>query len=251
MEAAPKTARGRKTQSCLVQRFERFVPLEPPEIELLESLEKEAREFPKNALVRAQNAPVENFYTLKSGWACSFRLLPNGGRQILDLFLPGDVMGLCDIAYPHSISGLATLTAAELCPFPRARLGELFECSPRLANLFFMINAREQAMLLERVVNLGRRMAIQKLAHFLVEIVVRLRRTDRGLDETFPLPLSQELLADALGLSPIHVNRTLRKLRERGLVEVDSGEIRLLDFERLQALGGFDPIYLKEAADWL
>lgn len=239
------------TQSCLVHSFERCAPLESAEIELLESLERDSREFPKHTVVRAQRAPVEHFFTIRSGWACAFRILPNGERQILDVFLPGDVMGLCDIAYPLSISGLATLTDAELCPFPRARLTELFARCPRLANLFFMINAREQAMLLERVVNLGRRKAIQKLAHFLVEIVVRLRRTNPDLDDAFPLPLSQALLADTLGLSEIHINRTLRKLRERGLVEVNAGEIRLLDRDRLQALAEFDPIYLKEDAGWM
>lgn len=239
------------SESCVVSQFRQPIGLHAQEIGLLEALERDPQPYAKHAVVRAQSQPVDFVYVLKSGWAYSFRILRNGNRQVLDIFLPGDVMGLCDIACERSITGVATLTEAVICPFPRRKLGALLHDSEHLTNLFFLIAAREQAMLLERVINLGRRSAIQKVSHFLIEIFLRLQRADPHLEDSFELPLSQALIADALGLSEIHVNRTLRRLREKGLVETSGGEIRLLDRDRLQALAEFDPVYLEEDASWI
>ncbi|MGH8495836.1 MAG: Crp/Fnr family transcriptional regulator [Gammaproteobacteria bacterium] len=239
------------SESCIVRRFRHSADLRAHDIGLLETLEGSARIYAKHSIVRAQQQPVTCIYTLHSGWAFGYRILANGDRQVLDIFLPGDVMGLRDLACKRSNIGFATLTEAEVCAVPRRRLGELFQESTHLTNLFFMIAAREQAMLLERVVNLGRRSAIQKVSHLLMEICVRLERVDPHLEVDCELPLSQALLADALGLSEIHVNRTLRRLRENGLVETCGGAIRLLDRERLEALAEFDAVYLEEDASWL
>jgi CRP-like cAMP-binding protein len=123
---------------------------------------------------------------------------------------------------------------------------DVFSQSLLLCNIFFMIASRDQSILLERLVNLGRRSAKAKLAHFLVEMSRRLEKTHVDIVNNYQIPLSQSLMADALGLSAVHVNRTLQELKEDGLINPGHGGIELLDLDGLKKIAGFDPSYLEE-----
>lgn len=191
----------------------------------------------------------EEFYSVKKGWAYSFRDMENGARQILDVYVPGDVIGLRDFAFRRRVSGLKLLTDGVLCAFPKARLTEVFAESLLLCNIFFMIASRDQAILVERLVNLGRRSAREKLAHFLVEMASRLEKTNTRVANHLHLPLTQALLADSLGLSVVHVNRIFHELKEEKLVDSPNSGIRLLDIEGLKKVACFDPSYLDEDLD--
>ncbi|WP_292363691.1 Crp/Fnr family transcriptional regulator, partial [Methylophaga sp. UBA1464] len=123
---------------------------------------------------------------------------------------------------------------------------EIFDQAPRLTDLFFLILAREQSMLIERVINIGRRSAVERLAHFIVEMKVRLNvDTDQ-----FELPMNQTVIGDTLSLSSVHVSRTFKVLRDEGLLESHNGNIQILDLEGLIEISGFDRNYLDSHSNW-
>lgn len=235
--------------SCIIRHFQHYAQLSEHDKELLESLEKSPKDFSRNSVIWQQGKQSDDFYTVRSGWACSYHSLEDGTRQVLDIYVPGDVIGLREFAFKRRVSNLIVLTDAQLCPFPKDRLSEVFERSHLLCNLFFMISARDQAILVERLINLGRRTALEKLAHFLLEMGYRLDKACADIYDCNHLPLTQVLLADALGLSTVHVNRTLQELKQKELVTLGPDGINLIDRDGLVEVAGFDPEYLSEDID--
>lgn len=232
--------------SCIIKHFEHYSPLSDSDKALLDSLEKSPKGYTKGTTVWDQGSNSDHFYTVKKGWAFSHRVLEDGSRQVLDIFVPGDIVGLREFAFNKRVSGLTVMNDAELCAFPKTRLTEVFAESLLLCNIFFMIAARDQAILMERLVNLGRRSAREKLAHFLVEISERLKKTNSDIGAHSKLPLTQPMLGDALGLSSVHVNRTFRELKDEGLIRPGKGDVELLDLKGLEDVAHFDHTYLQE-----
>jgi len=232
--------------SCIIRHFEHYSPLGESDKALLDSLEKTPKTYRKNTAVWHQGSPCEDFYTVKQGWAYSFRNMEDGSRQVLDIYVPGDIVGLRELAFEKRITGLMALSDATLCPFPKARLMEVFSESLLLCSIFFMVSSADQALLLARLVNFGRRSARQKLAHLLLEVSKRLEKTNYDSRNPLRLPLTQALLADALGLSVVHVNRVFRELRDEGLISSAAGEVELLDIKGLSKVACFEADYLEE-----
>ncbi|NMT65120.1 Crp/Fnr family transcriptional regulator [Marinobacter orientalis] len=231
--------------SCIVKHFKSYATLDEKDQQLLLSLEEGPRAWPKNTILWHQNDQSDCFYTLSKGWACSFRELKDGTRQVLDIYVPGDIVGLREFSFQKRITSVIMLNDAELCAFPRHHLDHIFSSSLMLCNIMFMITSRDQAILLERLVNLGRRSAREKLAHFLVEISYRLQRTNARVEDHLSLPLSQSVLGDALGLSAVHVSRTFQEFRREGLLKTGNSHLELLDIRGLEAVAGFDAFYLE------
>ena len=233
-------------ESCIVHQFQKFADLNEHEIRLLQGLEKNLQEFEANQPMAFEGGKAERFFTLQSGWACAMRTLTDGQRQVLDIFLPGQILGLREIGFKHNLSEFRTLTQVKACPFPRQRLTDIFDQAPRLTDIFFLILAREQSMLIERVINIGRRSAVERLAHFIVEMKVRLNvEADK-----FELPMNQTLIGDTLSLSSVHVSRTFKVLRDEGLLDSNNGDIHILDLEGLIDISGFDRNYLESHSNW-
>lgn len=230
--------------SCIVKHFESYGELGEKDWRLLLSLEEGPREWPKNTILWHQGDGSDRFYTLSKGWACSYRELEDGSRQVLDVYVPGDIVGLREFAFQKRITSVMLLSDAELCAFPKSHLAQVFSSSLALSSTMFMIAARDQAILLERLVNLGRRSAREKLAHFLVEVSYRLQRTNARVENHLSLPLSQTVLADALGLSSVHVSRTFQEFRQEGLLQTGNSNLELLDIQGLEAVADFDEFYL-------
>lgn len=233
-------------ESCIVAQFSRLRELSDQEADLLQSLERDVNHYPAGEQLCAAGSEAHCFFSLKSGWACATRVMADGQRQVLDIFLAGQIMGLREIGFDRAQSELVALTDVSACPFPRQRLGEIFQQAPRLADLFFLVLAREHALLTERIINIGRRPAIERLAHFLLEMKTRLHA---DTDE-FELPMNQTVIGDALGLSAVHVSRTLTQLREQDLVSMENGQVRIDDLEGLIELAGFDRTYLDIGSNW-
>ncbi len=234
------------TDSCIISQFDRIVDLSTDEVGLLEALERDPRSHAEGKTLWETGAPVREFHTLMRGWACSMCLLPGGERQVLEVFLPGQIMGLRELGFDRTQSALVALTEIEACPFPRASLVTLFKQSARLAELLFLLQTREQSMLTERIISVGRRPAAERLAHFVLEIKSRLGTTDL----IFEFPLRQELIGDALGLSSVHVSRTLSQLREDRLMCVSGGRVEILDLDGLIDFCGFNRAYLQPLINW-
>lgn len=233
-------------ESCIANHFRHYASLGPQELKFLESLEQRPVSHPRNSMIWHEGSEASHFYILRRGWAYSSRILNNGSRQVLDLFLPGDIVGLREYAYKSRLNAVHAITDVELCVFPKNRLQSVFATSPLLGQLFFALASQSQALLLERIINLGRRSARQRVSHLLAELSVRLDRSPSANGDRDMLPLSQTLLADLLGLSAVHINRTMRGLREDGLIELHHQTIKLVDIGGLKEISGFNPAYLTD-----
>lgn len=227
--------------SCIVAQFQRHAELDDHEVELLLALEDDVQAFPAGTILSEAGRKAGCFFSLHSGWACATRLLADGQRQVLDIFLAGQIMGMRDIGFSQTQTELTALTDVRACPFPSEYLDEVFERSPRLARIFFLKLVREHALLTERIINIGRRSAAHRVAHFLLEMKVRLHVPE----PEFEMPLNQNVIADALGISTVHVSRTLGQLRDEGLVRMERSRVFIDDLDGLVQLAGFDPAYLE------
>ena len=181
---------------------------------------------------------------LLSGWACRCKQLTNGRRQIVSLILPGDT---CEhvVFVPdemdHSIVALSPSTSIEM---PQNILDILAQDYPRLALALKWEAFVSAAVQREWTVNLGQRTAIERMAHLFCELFVRLQMVGLTEDRGFAMPLTQGDLADALGLSTVHVNRTLQELRGRGVLNLRNRHLMILDFDVLAGTANFNRAYL-------
>lgn len=233
-------------KSCIIKHFSHYCSLSEDEKQLLTSLEDSPTDIKAGTLLWEIGDPANEFCTLKSGWAYSYRHLENGDRQILEVFLPGDIIGLREFAFNQRLENVRMINDGVICHFPHRRMLELFRQSLPLTSVMFAIGSRQQALLTERLVNIARRSARQKMAHFLHEMYLRLRQTNDDISGQFRLPLSQEQLADILGLSPVHVSRTFSALSDDGLVFRDRHNVTIPDLDALSVEGEFDDAYLTD-----
>lgn len=239
------------TGSPLARKLSNFVSLSHSELLALESLYGKQRSFNSGQDIVHQGQSRHVAYILLSGWVCSYKIQPSGSRQIIDFQVPGDFLGLRSVLLrtsDHSFEPITPIVAVEV--FTKDLL-ETFIKAPRLATSVFWAASRDEAMVVEHLVNLGRRDADVRIAHFLLELGSRLSLVGLGCRRGYDCPLTQYHLADALGLTAVHVNRVLRRLRERGLIRFHAGHVAINDFDSLVDLAEFDPSYLDHTGPML
>jgi len=192
-------------------------------------------------VIEAEDARRPRLRILLSGWACACRTLPDGRRQILRLILPGDLCSVFALdARPDAGAAVALTRArtADLGPV-HVLLDPSCPQQPAVAATLRTVAAREYAGLLTHLVRLGRMSAYERTGHLLLELFERQQRAGLVQGRSMPLPLTQEVLADVLGLSIVHVNRTLQQLRREGLIVYRAGRVTFSDMERLADLCGY------------
>ena len=198
---------------------------------------------PRQDLISEGDAP-NDVHLVLNGFACRYKILPGGQRQIMALLLPGD---FCDLhvailgAMDHSI---ATVSACTLVEFPRTVIDDLSARHPRITRALWWASLVDEAILREWLVNMGGRPAEQRLAHFFCELLLRMQMAGRADASSFDLPLTQEDLADTMGLSQVHVNRSLQKLRTSSLIKLQGHRLTVLDVAGLERMSGFNRNYL-------
>lgn len=232
-------------ESCIVERLDSIAELSEADRKLLSELERDAQVYPAGAILRSVdqfNAPL---YTLRSGWACSIRLLPDGRRQILEIFRGSQIMGLNEVGLEQAQTELVALTEIEACPFPQKALLQVLAQSASLASLLFMTIARDNAVLQERIMNIGKKNGVERLAHFLLELKSRIGCDTNEID----VPFNQTVIGDALGMTSVHVSRSLAQLRKLGLLDTSGKVFRILDPAALADFGSFCPKYLSIRSD--
>ncbi|MFZ5708415.1 MAG: Crp/Fnr family transcriptional regulator [Pseudomonadota bacterium] len=237
--------------SPLTRKLSAFVALSEAELSVLERLHQRRRSFVAGRDMVHQGQAGQAAYILSAGWVCSYKLQPDGTRQIVDFQLPGDFLGLRSVLLrtsDHSFEPIVDIHAAEVLT---GDLLKAFAQTPRLAMAVLWAVSRDEAMVVEHLVGIGRRDADARMAHFLLELSSRLALVGMGGKEGYDCPLTQYHLADALGLSAVHVNRVLRQLRENGLVTFRDGHVSIHDHDRLVELAEFDPAYLDQAGPLL
>lgn len=228
----------------LTRKLETVGRLTDEDRERLQAMISETRDLPARRDVIREGARPECIHLMVEGWAARYKVLPDGSRQITAFLIPGDFCDLHVSILGEMDHAIATLTPATIAYVPHETVDAL-AARPAIARAFWWATLVDEAVLREWIVNLGRRDALERIAHILCEMHLRMRSVGLVTDEDrFNLPLTQEELADSVGLTPVHVNRVLQRLRKDGLIEWHGGQLTLLDVQRLQRAGGFNSVYL-------
>jgi CRP-like cAMP-binding protein len=211
---------------------------------VLRALVSETREVPaKSTVIRARQRLTTSTLLL-DGLMCRYKDLSEGQRQISELHVAGDFVDLHSFTLKRLDHNIMALSPCRIAVVPHERLRALSQEHPHLTRLYWFTTNMDAAVHREWELSLGRRSAIGRIAHLLCEMHVRLGVVELTSDLQFRLPLTQVDLAECVGLTPVHVNRTLKTLREQGLADVRRGRVTIIDPARLAALAEFNPEYL-------
>lgn len=204
----------------------------------------DVRAFGPREDVIVEGERPDHVHVVIEGFACRYKLLPDGGRQIMAWLVPGDFCDLHVAVLGEMDHSIATISASTIGAIPEATVKEISETSPTLTRALWWATLVDEAVLREWLVNMGRRPADKQIAHLFCELLLRLRSVGAAPGDTMDMPLTQVELADTVGLSPVHVNRVIQQLRDMGLISWKGRELAILDEARLREFAGFDPNYL-------
>jgi CRP-like cAMP-binding protein len=216
----------------------------PEEEQVLAGSIAEIRELaPGNTLVRARKT-LSFSILLIEGLVCRYKDLAEGQRQIMELHVPGDFLDLHGFLLKQLDHNIGAMTPVRVALVPHDVLARITETQPHLTRLLWLSTLLDSAIHREKILSIGRRGAEARIAHLFCELYVRLRLVGLADDRGYPLPLTQADLGDATGLTSVHVNRMLKRLRDEGLLTFRNGRVDIEEWERLQRLAEFDPTYL-------
>ena len=211
-----------------MHRVPMFKSQQPSETALIASLRHAQIGRDAGATLIAEGQADAPLYTLFAGWAFRFKTLRDGRRQILNFLLPGDFIGLQQNVAEGALHGVEALTEVRLCPFPRNALWVLHREAPALGYDVTWLAAQEESVVDDHLLSVGRRSAAERIATLLVLIFKRAAALlPQPATQGVPFPLTQQHIADALGLSLVHTHRTLRQLEKLGLHSIEGGQLRL------------------------
>jgi CRP-like cAMP-binding protein len=228
----------------LVEKLGAYLVLSSTEAEFLRNLHGQRRKIKRHREIVVAGYRYDQLFILCSGVVSRYKVLADGKRQILSLGLPGDFIGFSSCLFEVAVNSVSSLTDVVVCPVPFGNLFDLFVRFPRVGTALFWSTACEAAMYAEHLVDIGRRSAYERLAHLILELLVRLRAAGLADELSYTLPLTQKLMADVLGLSGPHINRMIRCLRDEGLATIDGHQVVIHDMPSLSTLAGFDEQYL-------
>ena len=230
----------------LIMKLEQFARLSNGERQVLEDATRDVKVFgPRQDIITEDDKP-DNVHLILDGWAARYKVLPNGDRPIMAYLIPGD---LCDIhvtlldQMDHSIG---TLSPCRVAYIPREKMNRLMDEHGRLARALWWATLVDEAILREWLVNMAHRPADKRLAHFICEMMLRSKAVGLTDDDSFDLPLTQEELGDTMGLSTVHVNRTLQELRGQGLITNKGKRMIVNDVDQLFEFADYNPNYLHQ-----
>jgi CRP-like cAMP-binding protein len=230
-------------QALLLKLRARDIVDEAEEEVLRASIARTAELGPGRPLVRPHVTLSESIL-LFEGLVCRYRDLASGERQIMELHVAGDFVDLHGFLLKQLDHTVGTLTPVRYAAVPHEALRRITETQPHLARLLWLSTLIDAAIHREQIVSVGRRTALSRIAHLLCELNVRLKTVGLADSEGYALPLTQAEVADATGLTSVHVNRMLRKLRNDELLTFRNGRVTIHDWEGLQRVAEFDPTYL-------
>jgi CRP/FNR family transcriptional regulator, anaerobic regulatory protein len=231
--------------SCSLRTKTLFRPFTEDELEFVFAMKSDHLTVRANTDIIRHGDVGGPVYTLFEGWAARFMNLPDGSRQILDVLLPGDVIGLESAMLGTVTHSVRAITPVSLCVLEGHSLAELFDGHSALGLALLRTRVEEEQRTDSRIAMLGRGTALQRIAYFMLETYDRLQQ--RGMvngGTTCPFPLTRRHLADASGLSSVHVARILTELREKKLAVVEGGVLIVFNRAALAALAAYDPVYV-------
>lgn len=220
-----------------LRRLASLAPLDTWSFEAIDTALAKVQKVRRRRDILGEGKPIAGAQLLVQGWAARVRIFADGRRQFLSFLLPGDLIGFCRQPAPLALSTVTTLTEVQICPAPD---------TAALDTAYAMSSALDEAYLLEQIIRLGRMTALERIYSLFLELHERLSRAGLVTQTGFDMPLTQEMLGDALGLTAVHVNRMLQDARRTGLLEVTGGRVRLYDPAALAEQIGRDPVRVSE-----
>ncbi len=224
----------------------------PEDLKLVERLLGEPQRCPAGTWIEDQGVPAAGAWLIVSGWVAQARVLPDGRRQIGRFLTPGDICGLTQSPAPPP-AGLLALTDAVVADMSKVRQAVATGRSPALSRAWAAMQGLEQARAFAHIMRLGRFTAYERTGHLLLELYERLAAAGLTQGASMPMPLTQEMLADCLGLSVVHLNRMVQQLRRNRLISSEGRKMTFLDLERLAAeshYGAPEPASLAPPLRW-
>jgi CRP-like cAMP-binding protein len=235
---------------CAIRKSALFRPVSEENLDWTQGYRAAQMRLPAQAHLYREGDSPEYCWTLYDGWVKLYKTLVTGKRQILRFAMAGDFLGFQpDLGGPMGHAAQA-LTDCTLCAFPRGRLTELFQARPEVATQFAWMAARDMRLCQEHLAGMGKKSARERIAYLLLEICHRQRQIARATGrlvpgDRVPVPITQEDIADAVGLTPVHVSRTLSQMRGERLIACAKGEIVIMDEDALTEIAEFDPQVLE------
>ncbi len=197
----------------------------------------------KQDLIREGDRPGPMFVMI-DGWACRYKIVPNGTRQIVGFLMPGDACDLHVGLLAEMDHSIRTLTRAHVATIDRATVDAILDRYPQIAKAMYISQLIDEGTMRAWITSMGRRSSTERVAHLICELYLRAKNVGMIVEPVFTLPLSQVLLADALGMTPVHLNRIVRELRLAGAMKLERGSVEITDPVKLAQLAGFDENYL-------
>ena len=234
----------------LLKRLSHYVNLTEPEAAVVRGLERERRRLKAGERLVVESRSSNEMFVLQAGCLFTSTLLEGGARQILRIHHAGDLVNVSCIAWSRVAATITAATEAEVSAFPRSSLSSIFNGQPRLAALLFGISTMDNVALSDRLKSLGRTDGRARVATLLLELLSRQKITDGLEPDTLELFLSQAEIADAVGLTKVHVNRLLREMTETGLIEREGRRVHIPDKDALVRISGFIDRQADLATDW-
>lgn len=219
-----------------------FRTFTPEELRFVSNFKRGELVAEPGATILAEGAHSAQLFTLLSGWAFRFKTLEDGRRQILNYALPGDLLGLQGSVMGAMSHSVEALTPVVLCVFQRDRLGDLFRNHPGLGFDITWLASREERMLDENLLSVGRRSALERAAYLVAFLYQRAAAVGLAEQKALLIPITQQHLADTLGLSIVHTNKTLRKLSEQGLIRWHDRACEVVDPGGLMDVAGWSGV---------
>lgn len=230
--------------NALVKRIERSIALVDEDRRVLEELCGSSRTILRDRDIVREGDRPDHVHVLLDGWAARYKGLIDGSRQITAFLIPGDICDMEATVLQHMDHSVTALTEVTVASMPRERLIEVARTRPVLAQALWFVTMVDAAVARSWIVNIGRRDAQARIAHLACELHARMDVVGLATNGAIDLPVTQNELGDALGLTPVHINRSLKRLRDEGLMELRNRTLAILDGGRLAHSAGFDPGYL-------
>lgn len=227
-----------------INKLRGFATLNEEDVTTLVAASSRSRQYAaRHDLIREGDRPGPVFIMLE-GWACRYKVLPSGTRQVLAFLMPGDA---CDLhigllaEMDHSIQ---TITPARVATIERVEMDAIMEHQPGIARAMYISQLVDEGTMRAWITSMGRRTSTERVAHLMCELYLRARNIGLTGEDSLSLPLSQILLADALGMTAVHINRVLKELRLQGAMALRRGSLDIIDPEMIVRIAGFGDGYL-------
>jgi CRP/FNR family transcriptional regulator len=235
----------KQCKDCRLRGLNVFNAVTPQELAFIQDFRSGTGVAAAGTSIISEQNPNGKLFTLYAGWAFRYKTLSDGRRQILNFLLPGDLIGLQQEFADGASHGVEALTDVALCVFPRDGLWDLFRQFPSLGYDVTWLSAREEGMVDENLLTNGRRTAAERVAMLLIHLYRRVERLGLATQGSIEFPVNQQHIADALGLSLVHTNKTLRRLLQLGLHELRDGRLHLLNPRALHRLADYYDLPLR------